>query len=77
MELSHILSESLCETSQGRLKLQGVKIMADKEKKPLEIENLEVAELEDEDLEDVAGGDNTACNTNCPCVNPQLDQTQS
>jgi hypothetical protein len=48
--------------------------MENEEKKVPDIENLEVAELEDEALEDVAGGDNSGCNTNCPCQ-PQLDQS--
>ena len=49
--------------------------MANEEKRPLEIGDLEATELEDEDLEDVAGGDNSPCtlNTNCPCLpNPSL-----
>jgi hypothetical protein len=48
--------------------------MANEEKKTLDIENLEATELEDEALEDVAGGDNSGCNTNCPCQ-PKLDNS--
>jgi hypothetical protein len=54
--------------------------MADQDRKPLEIENLEVTELDDGDLEDVTGGGvepgtNTSCsgsgpNTSCPGCGP-------
>jgi hypothetical protein len=49
--------------------------MTNEEKKALDPQSLDVTELEDESLEDVAGGDNSGCNTNCPCqpggVTPQ------
>lgn len=43
--------------------------MATKDKKDLDLANLEVAELEDDQLDDVAGGTNTCPidNYNCPC----------
>ncbi|HET9213045.1 MAG TPA: hypothetical protein VFR03_21740 [Thermoanaerobaculia bacterium] len=40
--------------------------MEEKEKKELEIENLEAIEVEDEDLEDVSGGGFT--DNNCGCT---------